>query len=112
MSIVLLLIGGSPDGAPQNPFVVFVPYLMVLAIFYFILIRPQQRRAAEHQKFLAAIKKGDDVITDSGMFGSVVSVDDDTVVLKVGENMKVRMLKSKVLTSQGAVERAKATASK
>jgi preprotein translocase subunit YajC len=109
MTNLLLLIGGTPDTGPQNPFVVFVPYLMVLAIFYFILIRPQQRRASEHQKFLAAIKKGDDVITESGMFGTVVTVDDDSVLLKVGENVKIRFLKSKLLTSQGAIERAKAT---
>ena len=92
----LLWIGGSPDAGPQNPIVVFVPYLLILFIFYLFLIRPQQKRAQEHQKFVDALKKGDSVITESGLFGSVVSVDEHSVVLKVGENVKLRFLKSKV----------------
>ena len=96
MTSVFLLMGTSPEGAPQSPLVVFFPYLLILFIFYFLLIRPQQKRATEHRKFVDQLKNGDKVITDSGLYGSVVGVDEDSVILKIDDNVKVRLLKGKV----------------
>jgi preprotein translocase subunit YajC len=96
MTSAFLLMGQPPEGAPQSPFVVFFPYLLILFIFYFLLIRPQQKRATEHRKFVEALKNGDKVITDSGIFGSVVGVDEDSIVLKVDDNVRVRLLKAKI----------------
>jgi preprotein translocase subunit YajC len=104
MNTLLLLIGGTPDAAAPNPFVQMVPFLLILVIFYFVLIRPQQKRAQEHTKFLDQLKKGDDVITDSGLFGTVVGIDDSSVVLKVADNVRVKYLKSKVSGRQSALD--------
>jgi preprotein translocase subunit YajC len=104
MTTLLMLIGGTPDATAPNPFVQMVPFLLILVIFYFVLIRPQQRRVQEHTKFLNQLKKGDDVITESGLFGTVVGIDDSSVVLKVADNVKVKYLKSKVSGRQSALD--------
>jgi preprotein translocase subunit YajC len=102
MTNLILLMGDAPAGAP-NPFVGMFPFLLIFLIFYFVLIRPQQKRAQEHRKLLESLKRGDDVVTESGMFGTIVSVNDDSVVLKVAENVKLRILKAKVYARQQAL---------
>ena len=96
MTDLTLLMAAPTEGSSPNPFLVFVPYLLILVIFYLLLIRPQQKRAAEHRKFLDSLKKGDSVITDSGVFGTIASLQDDAVVLKVDDNVKIRILKAKL----------------
>lgn len=68
----------------------------VILIFYFMMIRPQQKRQKEHQKLLASIKKGDAVVTTSGMHGQVYDVDEATVVITVGNNMQIKFDKSAI----------------
>lgn len=63
----------------------FVPLILMFAVFYFLLIRPQQKRAKEHRAMLAAIKRGDNVVTSGGLYGRVVDVSDDTLVIDLGE---------------------------
>ncbi len=69
---------------------------VLFAIMYFVLIRPQQRQAKEQQTMLAALKKGDDVVTSSGILGKVFAVDDKVITLEVSSGLKLRMLKSSV----------------
>lgn len=69
-----------------NMLVSFLPLALMFVIFYFLLIRPQQKRQKEHQTMLKALKKGDKVVTSGGIIGSVVGVAEDKVVLKVGED--------------------------
>ena len=95
---------GNPEGG-ANPLSMLVPVVGMLAIFYLLLIRPQQKRQKETQKMIDAIKKGDRVVTSSGIYGSVVGVKDNIVVLKVAENVKIEMLKTAV---SGVVEKAAA----
>lgn len=102
MTNLILLMGETPGSAP-NPFVGMFPFLLIFLIFYFLLIRPQQKRAQEHRKLVESLKRGDDVVTESGLFGTIVSVSDDSVVLKVADNVKLRFLKGKVLARQHAV---------
>jgi preprotein translocase subunit YajC len=93
----LLMGGRGPEGqAAPNSMMVFMPYLIILGIFYFLLIRPQQKRAQEHRKFVEGLAKGDAVITESGLYGTVASVHEDAVVLKVDDSVKVRFLKVKI----------------
>ena len=96
MTELMLLMASPTEGSSPNPFLVFVPYLLILVIFYMMLIRPQQKRAAEHRKFLDSLKKGDAVVTDSGVFGTIASLHDEAVVLKVDDNVKIRILKAKL----------------
>ena len=71
-------------------------FVALFAIMYFVLIRPQQKQAKDQQTLIAALKKGDDVITSSGILGKVFAVDEKVVTLEVGSGMKLRMLKSSV----------------
>jgi len=71
---------------------------IVIFIFYFLMIRPQQRKQREAQKLLESLKKGDKVLTQSGLFGTVVGIKDNVAVLKIAEQVKVEMLKSSITT--------------
>lgn len=79
-----------------SPLVSFVPLLVIFVIFYFLLIRPQQKKMKVHQKMVDGIKKGDSVITSGGLYAKVVSVGDTTVEVKIADNVQVKMLKSAV----------------
>jgi preprotein translocase subunit YajC len=70
------------------------PFLLILPIFYFLLIRPQQQKAKQHADMLSKVAKGDTVVTHGGLIGKVVKiVDDNELQVEVGENVKVRVLR-------------------
>ncbi|MBO9671460.1 MAG: preprotein translocase subunit YajC [Sphingobium sp.] len=71
-----------------------LPLILIFAVFYFLLIRPQQKAAKTHRNKLAAVKKGDQVVTGGGLVGKVVRVDDVYVDVELGPNMKVKAVKS------------------
>jgi preprotein translocase subunit YajC len=73
-----------------------LPLVLIFVIFYFLLIRPQQKRAKEHRQMLDNIKKGDKVITSGGIYGVVESVGTNTVTLKIAENVKVKFGKGNI----------------
>jgi preprotein translocase subunit YajC len=74
-----------------------LPLLLgMVAIMYFLIWRPQQKQQKEQQTMLAALKKGDDVLTSSGILGKIFAVDDKFVTLEIASNVKVRMLKSSI----------------
>ena len=87
--------GPAPGGLAPLATTLF-PFVLILLVFYFLMIRPQKKQQLEHQKMLEALKKGDHVLTSGGMFGTVVGVQKDRVVLKVAENVKVEYQKSAV----------------
>jgi preprotein translocase subunit YajC len=72
----------------------FLPLILIFVIFYFLLIRPQQKRAKEHKAMLDSLKKGDKVITSGGEYGVVEDVRTNTVVVKIAENVRVKYGKS------------------
>ena len=88
----------AASGAEANPMVSFLPLLFILGIFYFFLIRPQQKRQQELSKMVENLKKGDRIVTAGGVIGTVASLQNDYVVIKVGDNdnMKLEVLKSAV----------------
>ena len=81
-----------------NPLISFAPLVFIFVIFYFLVIRPQQKRQSELQKSVDALKKGDRVVTTGGVIGTVTSIQSDYVVLKVGDNegTKMEVLKSAI----------------
>jgi preprotein translocase subunit YajC len=84
---------GSPGMG--DLFGMVVPLVMIMVVFWFLLIRPQQRKAKEHQELLKKIARGDTVITHGGLIGKVVKiVDDNELQVEVGDNVKVRVLRS------------------
>ena len=76
----------------------FLPFLLILLIIYFFMLRPQMKRQKQQQKMLSELKKGDRVITNSGMLGTIVGMNEkeNIVVLKVGEDTKIEFLKSSI----------------
>ena len=76
----------------------FLPLIAIVVIFYFLLIRPQTKRQREHKTMLTTLRKGDKVVTNSGMYGTIVGMDEkeNKVVLKVAENVKIEFLKSSI----------------
>ena len=86
----------APSGAQANPIFQFLPFIAIAFVFYLVFFRPQARQAKQHQAFLAALKKGDEVLTQGGIVGTVVVVEDRTVTVDVGSGTKLRILKSQV----------------
>ena len=86
---------GSPGMG--DLFGMVLPLVMIMVVFWFLLIRPQQRKAKEHQELLKKINRGDTVITHGGLIGRVSKVvDDSELLVEVGENVKVRILRAGV----------------
>lgn len=94
----------APDGQAQNPFVAFLPFILIALVFYFVFFRPQSRQAKQHQAFLGALKKGDEVVTQGGIIGTVTLVEDRTVTVDVGGGTKLRILKAQVAGQWKPVE--------
>lgn len=78
-----------------------LPFLLIILVFYFLILRPQQKRQKERQKLLQSIKKGDKVITSGGMHGVIEGLDDKTVLIKIADNTKVKVERSAVTTIIG-----------
>lgn len=89
-----LVLAQAASGGGMGGNIVF--FLALFAIMYFVLIRPQQKQAKEQQTLMAGLKKGDDVITSSGLLGKIFAVDDKVITLEIANGVKVRMLKSSV----------------
>lgn len=83
---------------PQaSPFLAFMPLVLMFVIFYFLLIRPQQKRQKELNQMIQNLKKGERITTAGGLIGTVASIQNDYVILKVGESeTKVEVLKSAI----------------
>ena len=86
----LILAQAAPAGAPpQNLLVTMMPLVFIFVIFYFLLIRPQQKKQKEHEALVKAVKTGDQVVTSSGIHGTISNVKDKTVIVKIADNVKV-----------------------
>jgi preprotein translocase subunit YajC len=88
--------GGGNGGASQGAgamFQSFLPLILIFVIFYFLLIRPQSKKAKEHKELLENLKKGDKVMTNGGIYGLIEDIDENTVTLKVGikDDVKIKI---------------------
>lgn len=80
-----------------NPIVSFLPLILMFVVFYFLLIRPQQKTKREHAEMIKNLKKGDKIVTVGGVIGTVHTLQDDYVVLKVGDQeTKMEVLRSAI----------------
>lgn len=92
----------------METFAQFVPLILIFAIMYFLLIRPQQKKMKEHQAMVAALRRGDQVVTQGGMVGKVVKVrDDGELELEIAEGVKVRVIQNTIATVVSKTEPAK-----
>jgi len=86
----------------------FLPLILIFAIMYFLLIRPQQKKAKEHQAMIEAVRRGDQVITQGGLIGKVSKVKDDgEVEVEIAEGVKVRVIKATISQVMSKTEPAK-----
>ena len=87
-----------------------LPFAFIFIIFYFLLIRPQQKRQKEHQKLLSDLKTGDKVITTSGIHGLIANVKETTFLVKIADNVKIEVDKNAIASVSKSVDQPKATA--
>jgi preprotein translocase subunit YajC len=86
--------GAAGQGGTAGAIISLAPLLLIFVVFYFLMIRPQQRRMKTLQDAVTNVKKGDTVVTAGGLIGKVTKVDETEVELDLGTNMKVRAIKS------------------
>ncbi|GAK52079.1 YajC protein [Candidatus Moduliflexus flocculans] len=99
-----LLVGQAGDGAGTaaqpgglaQGIMSFMPLILIFVIFYFLLIRPQQKKQQQHQQMLQNLKRGDQIITSGGIYGTIESLDDKTVQLKIANQVKIKMSRSAI----------------
>ena len=84
-----------------------LPFLLIILVFYFLILRPQQKRQKERAKLLEGVKKGDKIITSGGIHGTVEGMEDDSVLVKISDNVKVKMEKSAIGTIIGVTDQQK-----
>ena len=89
-----LLMAATPASDTSAILIGILPWLLIFVIFYMLMIRPQQKRMKEHQATIAAVKKGDEVITGGGIRGRVTKVTDDEAEVEIATGVKVRVIKS------------------
>ena len=104
--LVNLAQAASPGGS--NPMMQFVP---LVAIFYFLVLRPQSRKAKEHQAMLADLKKGDEVVTQGGIIGKISGITDAELTLQVQEGVRLRVTRASVQGRYGAAAKTESKAS-
>ena len=83
--------GGGTSGQTGGGFGALVPLILMFAIFYFLLIRPQQRKQKQHRQLLTSLKKGDRVITTGGLYGRITGLTDTVVTLEISEKVRVKV---------------------
>jgi len=74
----------------------FLPLIILFVVFYFLLIRPQQKHQKKRQELLRSLKKGDRIVTIGGLFGMIKEIDEDTIVLKIADNINVKFARASV----------------
>lgn len=87
----------APAPGAMDTLGAFLPLILIFVIFYFLIIRPQQKRMKDHKAMLAAIRRGDRIVTNGGIIGSVVKVSNDTELLvEIADNVRVKVLRDMV----------------
>jgi preprotein translocase subunit YajC len=96
--------GAGGGGFGTGGLLSFVPFVLIFVVFYFLLIRPQQKRQKEQKALLEALKKGDKIVTTSGIWGTVTNLGKETVTLQIADNTKVRMQRENIARVRGEDE--------
>ena len=88
--------GAGAEGGQSAGFGAFVPLIIMFAIFYFLLIRPQQKKAKAHKQLLSAIKKGDRIVSSGGLHGLVTGLTDDVVTVEIAPKVRVKIARGSI----------------
>ena len=85
---------GTGQGGGGTTFSAILPFVLIFALFYFLIIRPQQRQSRERKKMLAEIKRGDSVVTSGGIYARVINVDGDDLTVEIAKGINIKMIRS------------------
>ena len=98
LELILLMAPANPEQGGGNPILSFLPFILIIVIMYFLMIRPQSKKQKEKQKMLDALQKGDNVVTSGGVHGKVTGFTDDNkvVIIKVDEKVKLNVERSAI----------------
>lgn len=103
--------GGAASGGASG-IASFVPLILIFVVFYFLLIRPQQRKAKAHQAFLGNLKKGERVVTNGGIHGRITGLTDTVVTLEIAEGIKIKVTRGSIQTTAADAEKQAAAPAK
>jgi preprotein translocase subunit YajC len=98
---LVLAIASSPEGGAVSPWVQLIPFALVLAIFYFIILLPMRRRQKKVDEFLSTLKVGDKVVTSGGLYGSITRLGDASLQLQVADKVRVEISRTAIVGYQG-----------
>jgi preprotein translocase subunit YajC len=88
--------GGTGGGGQGSSFTAFIPLILMFAIFYFLLIRPQQKKAKAHKETLSTIKKGDQIVSSGGLHGVITGLTEDVVTMEIAPKVRVKISRGSV----------------
>ena len=91
----------ASTGQATNPLVQLIPFALVLAIFYFIILLPMKKKQKKVQEFLSALKVGDRVITSGGIYGAITKISDNTLHLQIAQNVRIEVARHAIVGYQG-----------
>jgi preprotein translocase subunit YajC len=95
---------GATTAGPEAFLLQLLPLVMILVVFYFLLIRPQQKRLKEHQERIGGLRRGDTVVTSGGIIGKITKVAEDDVTVEIAPNVSVRVVKGTIGEIRGKGE--------
>ncbi|HMS64176.1 MAG TPA: preprotein translocase subunit YajC [Ignavibacteria bacterium] len=98
-----LLLQAAPGGI-ESILSSIVPFLLIIVIFYFLILRPQQKKQKERAVLLESLKKGDKVVTAGGIYGTVEGIEDKILLVKIADNVKIKIERSSVTTILGVTD--------
>lgn len=96
MNFLAYALGGGGGEGSSGGFGAFLPLILMFGIFYFLLIRPQQKKAKAHKELLSGLKKGDRVISSGGLHGVVTGITDDTVTMEIAPKVRVKVSRGSI----------------
>jgi len=99
---ILLALAGRPAEGEPNPFASLIMMGLIFAIFYFVLILPMRRKQKKLDELVKELKTGDKVVLNSGIFGTIVGVEDDSFLLRIDDKTRIKILKTAVAGLQGS----------
>ena len=94
---------GGPPGASAPGWMQFVPIVAIFLVMYFLMIRPQAKKQKEHQALLGSLKVGDQIVTQSGLFGKISEMNEQTINLTIAQGVQVKILRTQIMGLQQAI---------
>jgi preprotein translocase subunit YajC len=96
MNLFFLFLLQAQAETSQMNIMSFLPFILIIGIFYFLIIRPQSKKRKDTERMISALKKGDKIVTIGGLYGTIQNLKESTVILKIDDNVKVEFLRSAI----------------